>query len=280
MNLKKRLKYLLPVPVKKALKYVLYAGEDVWNHLRGTHPKGYPPKRLNFVGSAEFKKVGDEFVAYFKEWGGLKASDRVLDIGSGIGRIALPLTSFLQEGGLCGFDIDRRGVTWCQKNITPKHPHFQFVYADLYNKYYNKKGKIRAEEFRFPYEDATFDFAFATSVFTHMLPAEIDRYLSEIQRVLKPGGTAFLTWFSIDEAAERSIQNGTALCRLVHSNDGVAFYSHKNVPEAEVGYKEAWIQERLERFGMGQDLKIYHGRWAERAKTHSYQDITVSRKKA
>jgi ubiquinone/menaquinone biosynthesis C-methylase UbiE len=279
MSLKKKLKYLLPVPIKKALKYTLYLGQDIVSYIKGTHPEGYPPKRLNFVGSNEFKKVGDEFVKYFKELGGLKQNDVVLDIGCGIGRIAIPLTKYLKEGELCGFDIDKRGIEWCQKNISTKFPNFHFHYADIFNKYYNKKGKIQAHEFKFPYKDNKFDFIFATSVFTHMLPAQIDQYLAEIARVIKPGGKCFLTWFSIDQEAQNNIKNHTSRCNFKYSYKGdFALYSHKNVPEAEIGFKEEWIIKQMEKYSCNKDLKIHHGSWANRKENLSYQDIFLSTK--
>jgi len=269
MNLKKKFKYLLPVSIKKVLKYLVYLFQDTIGAIKGTNLHGYPPKRLNFVGSAEFKKVGDEFVGHFVELGGLKPSDTVLDIGSGIGRMAIPLTKYLTGGEYFGFDIDKTGVAWCQKNISPKCKNFHFEYVDIFNKYYNKKGKIKAEAFIFPFNNAKFDFIFATSVFTHMLPEQIAQYLAEIKRVVKPGGKCFLTWFSIDAEAQKNIDEHISNCDFKYKHTDFCFYSHKNVPEAEIGYKENWILKKLRR------AKIYHGSWSNRKKSLSYQDIFI-----
>ena len=81
-----------------------------------------------------------------------------------------------------------KGIAWCQENITPKHPNFRFQVADIRNKEYNSGERFAASEYEFPYEDASFDFVLLTSVFTHLLPNEVENYLSEIQRVLAPGG--------------------------------------------------------------------------------------------
>ena len=280
MNIKKKFKYLLPVSVKKTLKYFVYLAQDVISHIKGTGLDGYPPKRLNFVGSSEFKKVGDEFVKYFEQLGGLKSSDIVLDIGCGIGRIAIPLTKYLTDGELHGFDIDKRGIEWCKKNLSKKFPNFHFQYVDIFNKYYNKKGKIHAEKFSFPYENHKFDFIFATSVFTHMLPEQIIRYLSEIKRVLKPSGKCFLTWFSIDKEAQKNISTCISNCNFIYPyEENFAFYSHKNVPEAEIGYLENWIITQLKKFDLCENLKIHHGNWSNRKESLSYQDIFISEKK-
>ena len=50
----------------------------------------------------------------FIDLGGLKPEHRVLDIGSGIGRVAIPLTEYLNEkGSYEGFDVVELGVNWC-----------------------------------------------------------------------------------------------------------------------------------------------------------------------
>lgn len=81
------------------------------------------------------------------------------------------------------------------KNITPKYPNFNFQLADIYNKMYNPQGKYKASDYKFPYANETFDFVFLTSVFTHLLPQDMERYLSEIARVLKKNGRCFITFF-------------------------------------------------------------------------------------
>lgn len=280
---KRKFKYIIPTGVKKAMKYVLYSLQDFGAFITGKKVKGFPPKRLNFVGSGEFMKIGEEFLHHFKKIGGLKSSDSVLDIGSGIGRMAIPLARYLDpdDGKYYGFDIDKRGIKWCISNVSKKYPHFHFEYVDIYNKYYNKKGKIKANEFTFPYDKEKFDFIFATSVFTHMLPDQIEKYLSEINRVLRPGGRVFLTFFSIDKEAFKNIEKGISYCKFAYKYDksGDCMYSHKDVPEAETGYKEEWIIERMKHFGIDGDLKIYHGNWPGRKDGYSYQDIICAKKK-
>lgn len=277
MNFQRRLKYLFPVPLKKVLKYLYYLCQDIGDFMTGRTLKGYPPKRLNFVGSSSFKKVGDEFAEYFIKLGKLQPSDTVLDIGCGIGRMAIPLTRYVTDGAYYGFDIDRRGILWSQKNISKKFPHFHFQYVDIFNQYYNKKGKIKAEEFIFPYEEKTFDFVFATSVFTHMLPEQIRQYLMEIKRVLKPGGTSFLTWFSIDKEARKNIGDHISSCDFSYEYNAHCFYSHKNCPEAEIGYQEHWIIEQLKKLGGTESSEIHHGSWSQRQEYLSYQDIFITR---
>jgi len=258
----------VPVPLKKILKYVYYTSLDLVDTLTFRRDKNYPPRRLNFVGSADFKAVGDEFLNHFFTLGGLKSSDRVLDIGSGIGRMAIPLTGVLKEGSYEGFDIDKRGIKWCQEHITPKHKNFNFQYVDLYNKFYNRAGKIQPQGFKFPYKDASFDFIFATSVFTHLLPADAAHYLDEIARVVAPGGTVFLTWFVLDEDTKKLMKSSDSNAHFEHQYPGTnfCFYSHPNNPEAEIAYTQKWLDEQLG------DFDLHPGNWSGRDGV-SYQDI-------
>ena len=63
-----------------------------------------------------------------------------------------------------------------------------FAHADIANALYNPGGSVRASDYRFPYEDASFDFAFAISVFTHLVQDDAANYIAEAARVLASGG--------------------------------------------------------------------------------------------
>ena len=143
-----------------------------------------PPRYLNYAGDGDFEKVGDEFLKYFVELGGLKPQSRVLEIGSGIGRMARPLTGYLKTGAYEGIDIIPEGVKWCQKKITDRYSNFNFQLADIHSAMYNPGGNFSAVEYRFPFDDGQFDFIFLTFRFTHMMKQEVDNYLSEVSRTI------------------------------------------------------------------------------------------------
>lgn len=287
--MKKILKYLVPYWLKKPLKTVLYTILDCFEFLAGKRPKNYPPRRLNFVGSVDFKTVGEEFRKLFVSHGGLKPNAHILDIGCGVGRMALPLVDYVNaQGSYLGFDIVKKGIEWCQKNITPRHPNFQFVHANIANKFYNEKGTVRSEEYLFPAKKDHFNFCFATSVFTHMLPAEVEHYFEESSRVMAKGGTIFFTFFLIPEVTPKTshAQNKgyeTHCINFQHpltfkdkaDSEHQAYYSHKDCPEAEIGYPEQWIHKKLKQYGFT-DLKVYPGKWKDPQEGLSYQDIVVA----
>src|SRR5437868_743353 len=124
------------------MQYLRGAAIDLQRFVTGRRERGLPPMRMRFVGMGDFVRVGEELVGLLTNVGGLAPDDRVLDIGCGVGRVAIPLTRFLSEQATYdGFDVVRAAVRWCARNIT--HPRFRFKHADLYNSFYNRRG-VRA----------------------------------------------------------------------------------------------------------------------------------------
>jgi SAM-dependent methyltransferase len=231
-----------------------------------------PPRRLWFVGGGDFRAVGDEFRQHFVELGGLQPDEDVLDVGSGVGRIAVPLTSWLR-GRYEGIDVVRRGIAWCQEAITPRYPNFRFQVADVYNRHYNPEGRVPASEYRFPFEDRSFDFVVLTSVFTHMLPADRDNYIAEIARVLRPEGRCFGTFFLLNEEARRSMDREGAI-NFRFQRDGYRTSEEGN-PEAAVAYEEADVRDKFGRHALRIN-SIRYGTWSGRDDGLSFQDIVVA----
>jgi SAM-dependent methyltransferase len=127
-----------------------------------------PPRRLRgFIGSSDYRATG-EFLSYFRNLCGLQPQHRVLDVGCGIGRMAVPLTEYLSSADSYeGIDIVPQGIAWCSVNITPKFPNFRFQLADVFSKYYNPVSRTLASEYRFPFPD---DFRLIWSFSLRYLP--------------------------------------------------------------------------------------------------------------
>ena len=91
-----------------------------------------------------FKRTGEDFLKIYKEKCGLQPDEKMLDVGCGIGRMALPLTQYANEGAVYeGIEIVKEGVDWCREKITPRFPNFHFQQIDVYNKHYNPRGKFQ-----------------------------------------------------------------------------------------------------------------------------------------
>jgi len=72
-----------------------------------------------FVGSGDFKAISEELFGHLRNLGGLKPSDSILDVGCRIGRVAVPLTQYLdQRARYEGFDVVKKGIDWCRENIS------------------------------------------------------------------------------------------------------------------------------------------------------------------
>ncbi len=246
---------------------------DAWDSVRGRRDPLVPPRRLTvFVGAGDFRQMGEDFKRFFVELGGLKPEDDVLDVGSGIGRMAVPLLGYL-SGRYEGFDVYPAGIRWCQRQITPRYPSFRFQLADIRNELYNPNGLQSASDYRFPYDEASFDFAFMTSVLTHLLPADAGNYLNEVGRVLRKGGTCFATFFVLD--AEAAEGDGAQLDFRVEG-DG---YRSTNAatPAVAVAYTRADLDGMLAAAGL--TLRSFHrGSWSGHEGGTGFQDIVVAAK--
>lgn len=146
----------------------------------------------------------------------------------------------------------------------------------MYNPNYNPKGGLDATTFRFPYPDDTFDFAFLTSVFTHMLPEAVDNYLCELNRVLKPGGRFLCTYFLLNDVSEDLIRKGKTLLPFA-LRDGVCRYNDALVREAAVAYDESYVRARYARYGFEPGV-VRWGSWSGRPDATPGQDCVVASK--
>jgi SAM-dependent methyltransferase len=260
--------------LRRASGYVSGARLDAWESIRGRRDPLLPPRRQLFVGDGDYRATGREFRRLFIDLGGLRAEDDVLDVGSGIGRIAVGLTDFL-EGRYEGFDVVRKGVEWSQREITPRYSNFRFQRADVFNKRYNRGGRWRASEYRFPYDDAAFDFVILTSVFTHLLPADAENYVREVGRVLRPGGTCFATFFLLDEQTLGLIGTGQATPTFHIEGDGYRTIRKGN-PEAAVAHPLQDVRRWFAAAGL-ENTTIHPGSWSGRSDWTTYQDVVIAR---
>jgi SAM-dependent methyltransferase len=228
------------------------------------------------IGGGDFFAGGEEFLRYFIEFGGLKPDEDVLDVGSGYGRMALPLNRYLSgKARYEGFDVLAEGVRWCQRHITPKHPNFGFQVADLYNGLYNRTGRYKTVEYRFPYEDASFDFVFLTSVYTHLMPADLEHYVSEVSRVLRPDGRVLATYFLLNEDVRQRITSGESRIRFSRELEG-CLVPDKGPSEAAVGYDENVIRALNSKYGLTIQEPIRYGLWSGVPSEFTFQDIVVA----
>ena len=176
--------------------------------------------------------------------------DALLDFGCGCGRVLRHLSS-LQSVRVHGCDYNRAAISWSRRYL----PFARLATNDL-------RPPL-------PYEDGTFDLVYALSVFTH-LPLDLQRaWLTELRRVLRPGGVLvvsllgehYLPRLTADEherfrAGQPVVRNeqraGTNLCAAYHpmcfvrDQWGAGFAMRVFRPEGALGnpHQDLYVFER------------------------------------
>jgi SAM-dependent methyltransferase len=242
-----------------------------------------PPRKLvalsgnlgKFGNMHGIREHGESTIKFIINTVGLERNERVLDVGCGVGVKAIPLAEYMAgEGNYEGFDIVPDQVTWCQQNITPRFPNFHFIHPNIYSKVYNPSGNIESSEFVFPYEKETFDFVFLISVFTHMLPLDMEHYFSEISRVLKVGGRCLISYFLLNPESMSMARKGIYGPEFKHEMSGY-WTSNLKYPEYAVAYSEDNVRNLYNRFGLLIKDPLIYGSWCGRERAKFYQDVIV-----
>ena len=237
-----------------------------------------PPAALRFMGEDDERllRVGDELAGLLVAHG-MGPDSVVLDVGCGYGRLALGiLHSTDHRGPYLGFDILRRQIDWCRHSISPTFPNVQFAHLDIRNDRYNPLGVIDPTETSFPARSASTDVAAVFSVFTHLYRADIERYLQEIRRTLRPGGVAVTTWFVFEDERLAQIASPASMYPMVHVLDDETRYSDPTDPLRAIAYRERTMRSMAAAAGL-QVESVALGSWAgEAGATH--QDLVILRR--
>ena len=237
-----------------------------------------PPKGLIYTGRGDFIGQGNKYVSLFSKYGNLQPNAHFLDIGSGIGRVAIPLTKHLSnKAEYQGFDVIKLGTSWCQKNISTKFPNFKFTYVPLLNDLYRDNGKDAAT-YRFPYSKNYFDFACSISVFTHMLPNEVANYFDELEKVMKPGGQIFTTFFILNKESAK-LMNQSKSFNFSYKMDNY-YLMDANVKGANVAFEEDYLMNKIIKINRFKIITKNYGHWCGRNKSESFdfQDVLIIEK--
>jgi SAM-dependent methyltransferase len=122
-----------------------------------------------------FFKVGGlksygEFLRPIERYRPLRSISRMLDWGCGCGRVTAHFVLDAEAGTVHGCDIDSEAVSWCKSHLAP--------------------GEFRTVKPLppTPYDSDSFDLVIGFSVFTHLAREVQHAWLTEMQRVIAPGG--------------------------------------------------------------------------------------------
>lgn len=278
MTLQQRILGRLPRPLRRPFQRLWYLPADTLDLALGRRDPLCPSRGRMFDGAATFREIGREFLGHLRELGGLQPSARVLDVGSGIGRLAIPLTAYLNpRGSYTGLDVTRSDIEWCRRSITSRYPNFRFEHADVFNSEYNPDSSHPAEKYSFPFPSESYDMVCAVSLFTHLLERAAARYAAEASRVLVPQGVLFLTLFLLNPESLEGMRTSGNGYHFEHRL-GSAAVRDPATPEAAVAYDEAEVRSSLQAVGLTVQEPIHYGSWSGRQQALTFQDIVVARK--
>ena len=234
-----------------------------------------PPESLRGgVGPGDFWLRGFETASAISKASDLPRARRVVELGSGLGRVALPLLSAMpSEARYCGYDVAQPYVDWCKQEFAAA-TQAEFLHIDLANSQYNPRGSRGAHRARIPEKSGSVDMVFAVSLLTHLVPKEIGRYLAEASRMLRDGGTFFCTLFLVDEQTTPLIEAHETYPKFT-TKIRHGYLANPESPGEGVAVDRTWFFDRAERAGL-YGRKTQLGGW--RGTDSYYQDIVVLRK--
>ena len=176
-------------------------------------------------------------------WLAEEAYSSVFDFGCGCGRVARQL--ILQRpspNSYVGVDLHAGMIQWCQENLHPAAPNFNFYHHDVFNLRHNP-GRDKPLTAPFPVPDAQFTLVNALSVFTHLTEEQARYYLRECVRTLHPRGVLHASWFLFDKTDHPMMDASTN-----------ALYVSYVDPSAAVIFDRQWVRETARELG----LRIYN----------------------
>jgi SAM-dependent methyltransferase len=214
-------------------------------------------------GPETFDAISEGHIRLLQEHIGIEPHHSVLEVGCGVGRDAIPLSRILTTGQYLGIDIIKESIDWCAANIA--HSNFRFVHFDIADKLHNRCGSRPSTAFRFPVADRSIDRIFLWSVFTHMARPDIEHYLREFSRVLKPTGKVYATWFMVDDAIlakARTVDLTPYNLRFEHQFGPGCYINNLRQPMGAVAYSRQAVMDMIAQAGLRIEGDILPGSWS------------------
>ncbi len=120
-------------------------------------------------------KQAGEFYGAMRKHCDMATTRKLLDWGCGCGRIASVYLAFMPSLEVYGCDIDAEAIAWCEDNLA--------------------RGRFTTVPLLPPtsYADDSFDVVIGYSVCTHLSRQNQAKWLDELRRITRPGGTVFLS---------------------------------------------------------------------------------------
>jgi SAM-dependent methyltransferase len=148
------------------------------------------------------------------------------------------------------------------------------AHVDIRQEICNPQGTLSAADFRFPADDAAFDTAALVGLISHLCPAELENYLAESARVLRPGGQCFATAYLVDDTVAANIARGTTAFEFTHDHGDYYVHSEEE-PTYAIAYRLEHILSVAERHGLRMRRDPRPGTWGVSTRRPASMDLLV-----
>jgi len=216
-----------------------------------------------------------------------KNDNYILDVGCGTGLMGIAAEPFLEEQGkYLGIDVSLADIQFCRSHFPPDK--YEFQHLKVTNAAYAPNQSLKNEPWEL--EGNLFDMVTALSVWTHFREEDAIFYFKEVQRVLKPGGRAIITFFLLDEYYYKNLhertnsigkfhmtpQNQWIFDQSAYGSDAWFTPSWTEVPENAIGVTSAGLKRLLSGTNL-KEIEYYPGNWKEIPGVF-FQDVLVFEK--
>ena len=238
-----------------------------WSPYLSSELDGVIPPRELWVGRADplshFLRWPYEYRAYLTLLCQMRQDASVLELACNHGRTNLALLDYLRPPGRYeGLDILPKHIEFAQSKIHKRYPIFNFTHADINNKLYNPNGRLKAEDYIFPYPEDRFDIIYAASLFTHLLPPDCANYFKQSRRVLREPGQCLFSFFVLDwyRGSGTSVAQIYEFDHPLEGFQGAAVYNPR-APEHVIAYSVSAIERMASDAGL-KVKRILPGYWS------------------